>query len=317
MNHINEVNNFPEILVMGMGRTASSISVCLASSGSVVTLYCEDLEASQTHIDNHLSDLEMHTGITRSKNIVVTKDKIWSGNQNLAIITGYSNLGRIQALIKYLEQFDSPDLIIAVSTDHIELKNLQELSKRPENIVVVNWTEPAHTTFFLEIVGNDTTDQKIITKLENTARKSWKKDPYKVQAELGVRGRLFTAMLREAMYLIDEGYANVEDIDRACRNDAGTYMPFAGNFQYMDLMGTFAYGVVMEKLNQELSNATVPPPFFNQIREDIQPGLTDKSGFYEYSIEDMEEWDNRMRNFSFEIKSLISKYPFAYSEEPE
>ena len=83
----------------------------------------------------------------------------------------------------------------------------------------------------------------------------------------------------------------------------------------MDLMGTFAYGVVMGKLNQELYNGTVPPPFFNQVSGDGRSGVAEKSSFYEYSAEDMEEWDLRMRNFSFEVRSLISKYPFGDTVE--
>lgn len=315
MNQFNEVNNFPEILILGMGRTASSVAVCLAASGSAVTLCCEDLEMHQARIETHLSDLGLHLGITETKKILVTREKTWSETQNLVFITGYSDLAQIQSLIQFLEDFHSRDLIIAVSTDHIELNSLQRHSQRPENIVVVNWSEPAHTTFFMEIVFNAQTDQQIITRLENAARKSWNKDPYTIRAELGVRGRMCTAMLREALYLIDKGYANIEDIDRACRNDAGTYMPFVGNFQYMDLMGTFAYGVVMGKLNQELYNGTAPPPFFNQISGDGRGGEAEKSSFYEYSAEDMEEWDLRMRNFSFEVRSLISKYPFGDTVE--
>ena len=315
MNQFDEVNNFPKILVLGKGRTASSICVCLAASGSEVTLYSEHPDKDQTRIDFHLSDLEMNLGINATGNISITNEKIRAKAQNLAIITGYSNLGRIQSLIEHLEQKEFKELTIAVSTDHIELKTLQNLSTRPENIIVMNWSEPAHTTFFLELVHNEETDQKIVNKLEKMARKFWNKDPYSIKAELGVRGRMFTAMLREAMYLVNEEYANIEDIDRACRNDAGTYLPFTGNFQYMDLMGTFAYGVVMEKLNQELSNATVPPSFFIQNKETKHNGMANTSGFYDYSSEDMEEWESRMRNFSFEIKSLIGQYPFANSED--
>src|SRR5690606_114563 len=119
---------------------------------------------------------------------------------------------------------------------------------------------------------NEVTDPDIVSWLKNIAEKEWNKDPYNVKSELGTRGRLKAAMMREAMFLVEAGYANIEDIDRACRNDAGTYLPFAGNFQYMDLMGTFAYGVVMEKLNKELSNATQTAPFIDQVIENGNDG---------------------------------------------
>src|SRR5699024_7083286 len=107
--------------------------------------------------------------------------------------------------------------------------------------------------FFLELVYNEVTDGDHVLWLNLQAKNYWKKDPYTIKDELGVRGKMIAAMVREAFYLVENGYASVEDVDRACRNDAGMYMPFAGNFRYMDLMGTDVYGVVMEKLNEELS----------------------------------------------------------------
>ena len=302
-------NNLSNALLIGRGRSVSSIAACLAGSGTDVVLRSDDPQKDKKTAIRHLINLQQYTEIIPTGKILTEQELTNEVSPSMAIITGYSDPGIIQSMIHYLEQFDSPELIIAVSTDHIGLNVLQNSTNRPENIVVVNWAEPAHTTFFLEIVHNETTDPRIVSWLEETGKEQWGKDPYIVKSEIGVRGRLKTAMVREAMYLVEEGYANVEDIDRACRNDAGTYLPFAGNFQYMDLMGTYAYGVVMEKLNKELSNATQTPPFFDQVLKNEMDGIQDRKGFYEYSQEEAEEWESRMTSFSFEIRDLIKKYP--------
>lgn len=318
MNHSDTADGYSEVLVCGQGRLAASIPACLAASGSRVTLCSDQPVEHQRNITTHFQDLSQYLDITPAENIVVRSAMEDFITQSLVIIVGFTDISDIRNLLERLESEVAPDRTIAIATDHIPLKSLQKDRLRPENILVVNWTEPAHTTFFLEIVYNERTSPEVVNRMEHTANHVWGKDPYKVKAELGVRGRMNAAMVREALFLNDQGYAKVDDIDRACRNDAGTYLPFAGNFQYMDLMGTFAYGVVMEQLNKELSNASNPPDFFrSRIETTSQNGIDSRSGFYEYTIEDMEKWESRMRSFSFEVRAVMEKYPFRYLEEAE
>lgn len=318
MNHSDTADGYSEVLVCGQGRLAASIPACLAASGSRVTLCSDQPVEHQRNITTHFQDLSQYLDITPAENIVVRSAMEDFITQSLVIIVGFTDISDIRNLLERLESEVAPDRTIAIATDHIPLKSLQKDRLRPENILVVNWTEPAHTTFFLEIVYNERTSPEVVNRMEHTANHVWGKDPYKVKAELGVRGRMNAAMVREALFLIDQDYAKVDDIDRACRNDAGTYLPFAGNFQYMDLMGTFAYGVVMEQLNKELSNASNPPDFFrSRIETTSQNGIDSRSGFYEYTIEDMEKWESRMRSFSFEVRAVMEKYPFRYLEEAE
>src|SRR5699024_4136220 len=107
----------------------------------------------------------------------------------------------------------------------------------------------------------------------------------------------------------ENGYASVEDVDRACRNDAGMYMPFAGNFRYMDLMGTDVYGVVMEKLNEELSVERNLPNFFIEIINNENWGVKSQKGFHSYKPEDIKQWEKKGRRYSYEIRELMEQYP--------
>lgn len=313
MNYHKKQSSFPEILVIGKGRLASSLPVALATAGSRVTVCANEENNLRSAIENHCRDIYEKCQVSVFDHIYLYKSDDFPEVKTLTFIVGLMDKAEIQEILERLENGGNTDAIIAISTDHIPLTELQKGRLKPSNILIVNWTEPAHTTLFLEIIYNHATDPAIVRQLEHSARFDWGKDPYKVEAEIGVRGRMTAAMIREALYLIEHGYANIEDIDRACRNDAGTYLPFAGNFQYMDLMGTYAYGVVMEKLNKELSKASTAPDFFtapfpssDQDAERFQPF------FYQYTSGDMEKWEKRMRNFSFEIRSLMEKYPFEY-----
>ncbi len=307
MNTSSKFSKDQTILLAGHGRSLASIAACVVSSDPSLVIVTEHPSDVKITVNQHLTDLHQYAGKEKQTSFRITQDWPDDYSPTIAILTGYTDPATVIPLIQKLE-IQSNNVIIAVATDHIPLHILQKDTARPENIVVVNWAEPAHTTFFLEIVHNEVSNPDIIDQLKAMGMEQWAKDPYTVHAELGIRGRMNTAMLREALFLVEEGYANIEDIDRACRNDAGTYLPFSGHFQYMDLMGTYAYGVVMEKLNKELSNATVPPAFFTDVLQNNAPGMQGGKGFYDYSEKEVEVWEEKMRKFSFEIKKLMETY---------
>jgi 3-hydroxybutyryl-CoA dehydrogenase len=50
----------------------------------------------------------------------------------------------------------------------------------------------------------------------------------------------------------------------------------------MDLMGTYAYGLVMKDLNRELSKDTKLPDFIDAIIREGGSGMENNNGFYKY-----------------------------------
>ena len=152
------------------------------------------------------------------------------------------------------------------------------------------------------------TNQELVQAVFGEAKQHWQKDPYLLKNGRGIRSRMLTALMREAFFLVENDYVRIEDIDRACRNDAGYYLPFAGNFRYMDLMGAYMYGVVMQDLNPELSKDKHIPEFARKLFKSGAEGMQNGKGFYEYEEGEAEEWDNKFRKFSHEIKDVISKY---------
>jgi 3-hydroxybutyryl-CoA dehydrogenase len=115
--------------------------------------------------------------------------------------------------------------------------------------------------------------------------------------------------------LIENGYANAEDIDRALRNDAGLYLSFAGNFRYMDLMGLYAYGKVMGELNPTLSTSASLPSFFDELVQSGHLGMASGDGFFHYTEEEIEAWERIFLRFSGEMEKIIRKYPLAQAKE--
>ena len=123
------------------------------------------------------------------------------------------------------------------------------------------------------------------------------------------------AMYREGFNLVENGYASIEDIDRACRNDAGHWMTFCGMFRYMDLTGLQAYYHVMKDLFPTLSNNTETPRMIEAIAKQGGNGITNGNGSYRYTKEEAEEWKKAFEEFSYDINLLSRKYPIKLVEQ--
>lgn len=308
--------SFKNILLVGSGKVAAGIATSLLRSGAVVYFLSNDAGQDNKLIDENITDCKRYEddGANADKlQFITSVNEV--GETGFAVVVTEEKLEIKKQWISQLEQALPADAVIACNTESFLLDELQKETKHPQRIIGLNWCHPAHTTAFLEIIVNTGTPGFITEQVEVAARNCWQKDPYTVSSGYSIKARMMAALTREACYLVENGYASVEDVDRACRNDAGYYLPFSGNCRYMDLMGTYAYGLVMKDLNRELSKQDQLPAFFTDLVEANKKGMESGEGFYKYTAAEQKDWEEKFRKFSFEIKEIIGKYPFSYLKE--
>lgn len=102
----------------------------------------------------------------------------------------------------------------------------------------------------------------------------------------------------------------VENVDRACRNNAGYWLTLAGVFRCMDLTGVPAYHTVMKDLFPTLNNQTEVPEMIDDIVKAGGKGVLNRKGFYNYTEEEARLWEETFTEFSYEIRRLAQKYPY-------
>jgi 3-hydroxybutyryl-CoA dehydrogenase len=299
------------ILLVGDADLIASTAVCLVTAGHQVNVCTQDAaefnQLFNRHADSQGKDLPVKV------NLMVNTVLKSHQNCKLVIAITHENEALKKELLKQLNPFISNEAIVAINIESIALEALQSDFDAPERLIGLNWTEPVHTTFFLEIISAADSEEAA-KEISILAKLFWSKDPYIVKND-GIRSRLLSAMAREASFLVDNGYASVDDIDRACRNDAGYYLPFCGNLRYMDLMGTYAYGMVMKDLNPDLSKDTQLPEFMSKILAEGGEGMKNKKGFYNYTDAEVDKWKDTMETFSYQIRAIIEKYPFNYNKQ--
>jgi 3-hydroxybutyryl-CoA dehydrogenase len=303
------IKHTDSVLLVGNGDLAASVAMCLLSAGHHVNVCTENVAAFKQLLKKSMVSQKKAAALN---NINIDTEYNINNDYKIVIAINQEDLQNKQQLIKRIESFIAKDAILAINTESIDLNILQAGCMYPDRLIGLNWTEPANATFFLEIIASEN-NHGLADEVFILAKSSWAKDPYIVK-NTGIRSRLVSAMVREAFFLVGNGYASEVDIDRACRNDAGYYLPFSGNCRYMDLMGTSAYGVVMKDLNPDLSKDKDLPDFFEKILQDGGLGMENKKGFYKYSDNEVEKWKNTMEEFSSQINSIIEKYPFNYKK---
>ncbi|RYE18875.1 MAG: 3-hydroxyacyl-CoA dehydrogenase, partial [Sphingobacteriaceae bacterium] len=214
------------VLVAGANKTAWSICICILQAGHYVTLFSKSTVDALKNINQHIIDVNKIDGRTIAvENLNIMSKIPDSVAFDMVIAITNENLSDKRSIILELENNVAAGTLIAINTESIALSTLQQQARFPERLVGANWTEPVHTTYFLEIITNAVTDTQLVNKFYNTAKKSWQKDPYILKSDTGIRFKMMAALIREAFYLIENDYVTIEDVDRACRNDAGYYLP--------------------------------------------------------------------------------------------
>jgi 3-hydroxybutyryl-CoA dehydrogenase len=303
--------------VVGLGLMGCSITTCLLMAGHPVVAVApisDDLKHAETRINNHLQHSKEQGLINEEpsfylKQLKITMDYGLLEPCRLVIECTLENEEIKRPVYEKVENVIANDALLVSNTSAIPISILQKLTKHPERFFGLHWAEPSHTTRFLEIICGELSDIKKGEYLYALSH-NWGKEPTLVRKDIRgfITNRLMYAMYREAFYLVENGYATIEDIDRACRNNAGYWMTLLGVFGWMDITGVAAYHNVMKELFPALSNSREVPKLIDDIVKNGGRGVSNGKGFYNYTPEEAKMLEDTFTEFSFDIKKLADKY---------
>ncbi|MES1216099.1 MAG: 3-hydroxyacyl-CoA dehydrogenase family protein, partial [Bacteroidota bacterium] len=244
------------------------------------------------------------------RNIIIAEDYSKLEGCYLVIECTIENLTIKKSVYEKIEAVIAPDALLVSNTSAIPISILQQQTAIPKRFFGLHWAEPSHISRFLEVICGEQSDVSLGEDLYDLSHR-WGKEPTLVRKDIRgfITNRLMYSMYREAFYLVENGYATVEDVDRACRNNAGYWMTLVGVFRWMDLTGVPAYHTVMKDLFPTLNNKTEVPKLIDDIVKDGGKGVLNAKGFYNYTEEEARLWEETFMEFSYEIRKLALKYP--------
>ena len=304
--------------VVGLGLMGCSICSCLLMAGHPVVAVAPlaaDLLKAEDRIRGHV-DASRRQGLVSGgadiymANLYITEDYAQLIDCVLVIECTLENMGIKRSVYAKIEAVIGPETLLTSNTSAIPISILQQETGRPGRFFGLHWAEPSHTTRFLEIICGNESELEKGEWLYRLAH-CWGKEPTLVRKDIRgfITNRLMYALYREAFHLVENGYATIEDVDRACRNNAGYWMTLVGVFRWMDLTGVAAYHTVMKDLFPTLNNSTEVPALIDEIVKAGGRGVANAHGFYSYTPEEARLWEETFERFSYEIRALALRYP--------
>lgn len=300
--------------IVGLGLLGRGIAACLLSRGFNVIAYSRTTETraeARRYIAEAIHDLVHRGGFPET--LLAEAPTRYVEAQSLSdfqpcqfvIESIFEDLDAKTKLFDELESVVEAAVPIASNTSALPISVLQRGRKHPERFIGTHWAEPCHLTRFLEVVRGDQTDDATADAAMQLAKAAGK-DPSLVKRDVEgfIVNRLGYAMYREAFWLLENGVADVETIDRAYRNAASVWVNIAGPFRWMDLTGVPAYAAVMKRLFPQLSTATEVPEAIRKLVESGGKGISNRRGFYSYTPEEAERWERRLIENVWKVRQM-------------
>ncbi len=185
-------------------------------------------------------------------------------------------------MYREVEKFAPEDALIGSNTSSISITELASATRRPERFCGMHFFNPPQLMRLIEIIrGVKTSDETINTVVEVTKRMG--KEPVVVNKDCPgfVVTRVLIPALNEAMYLVWEGIAEPEDIDKAIK--LGLNWPM-GPFTLLDYLGLDTVLSITGVFQNEIGDPKYRPcPLLRQMVKAGLLGRKTGKGFYDWT----------------------------------
>lgn len=158
-----------------------------------------------------------------------------------------------RALFTEIDRHAPPGAILASNTSYLDVFPLIP-ERRKARALIAHWYTPPYLVDLVDIVGSPETDPAVIAEVRDICAAMGKVPVVMKRFISGyIANRVQTAIGLEVNRLVDEGYADIADIDDAIIHGLALRLPVLGHYAKADFTGL--------KLTQAvLANRTYEPP---------------------------------------------------------
>ena len=279
-----------KVCVLGAGLMGNGIAQVCAQAGYEVTL--RDIE--QRFVDGGMNTIKKNLSRDAEKG-KITKEQM------------ESVLGRIKPTLDLKEAASGADVVVEVvievmdvkkkvyaelegivpahclfftNTSGLSITEMASVTKRPEKVIGTHFFNPVPVMKLLEIICGHQTSAETLEIAKEWGKKIGKEVIVVKEAPACVVNRILSTMINEAFFVLDEGLASAEDIDKAMR--LGCNHPI-GPLALADLVGLDTQLRVSEGLHRELGDKYRPSPLVRKLVRAGNLGRKSGRGVYDYT----------------------------------
>ena len=278
--------------VVGAGTMGNGIAQVAAQIGCEVVMRDikdEFVERGMKGIDRFLSK-----GVEKGKLEAAEKDAI------LGRITGTTDMSQLKdvdfvievviedldlkkGVFKELDEICRPEVILASNTSSMSITEIAAATKRPEKVCGMHFFNPVPLMRLVEIIHGYSSSDETIAVTTDLARKMGKITVEVKKDSPGfIVNRIMIPHMLEAIKIVEEGIASMEDVDTAVKN--GLNYPM-GPFELMDLTGIDIAYFVSEYFYKELNKESkwVSPNLLKTMIRAGRLGRKTGGGWFDYT----------------------------------
>lgn len=177
------------------------------------------------------------------------------------------------------DKFARPAAILASNTSSLSVTELAAITFRAENCIGMHFFNPVPKMKLLEIVRALETSEATVQACAEAGRRMGKEVVVIRESPGFITSRINAMIGNEAFYMLQEGIASAEDIDKALK--LGLNHPM-GPFELVDLVGLDVRLNILEYLHKTLGEKYRPSPLLAQYVKAGRLGRKSGRGVYDY-----------------------------------
>lgn len=279
-----------KITILGSGTMGTGIAQLFAQYGFKVILIDiaqSQLDKARESIKNNLRylkltqslpDIQSTTSILSAISFNTELDGIKGSEFIIENIT--ENWEKKEALYSELKQKISDNAILGINTSAISITKLGALIDNPERVIGMHFMNPAPLMPMVEVIKGYHTDEMTINKTRSLLKLIQKKMVLVKDSVGFISNRAMMIFINEAIFMLQENIASIEDIDILFKQCFGHKM---GPLQTADLIGLDTVLYSLENLYSQLNDPKYRPCWL--LKNMVDAGLygqKTKKGFYQY-----------------------------------
>jgi 3-hydroxybutyryl-CoA dehydrogenase len=277
-------------VVVGGGLMGSGIAQVVAQAGlsvTVVDLDAEALERSRSRIERSLQRLVTRERVTQEQadetlaRLTTSTDLEAAGEQADHVIETVFEVFDVKVdVLTRLDRVCRDDVIFASNTSQFPISRLAAATERPDRVIGSHWFNPPPIMGLIELIrGVETSDATLQAAVDLAHRYGKETVICKKDTAGFITSRLIALFMIEAARIVDEGIADVEDVNKACVMAFGHAQ---GPLDTADLSGLDTVVHVGDALREQFGERFLAPQMLRALVNAGHYGRKTGRGFTTY-----------------------------------
>ncbi len=238
------MSNIKKVAIIGTGVIGAGWIIRCLAQGKIVHAFDKDLKLKKNLLSEIKRTLPFIKKLFKKKKINLKNFKYFTSLEQ-----ALENVDFVQEcapenyiiktnLLKLISKYVKKNTIISSSSSGLLPSKIFSKSSNPARGIIGHPFNPVYLLPLVEIVPGKKTEKKYL-RIAKKFYQSISMNPIIVKKELPgyLSDRLQEALWREALHIVNEGYATTEDLDRAIEDGPGLRYSLMGTFLTFHLAG--------------------------------------------------------------------------------